>query len=569
MSERAAIVIQARTGSSRLPGKALAPLAGASLLERVVERVLAAETNAEVIVATTRLAEDDDIRAVCKRRGFRCHSGNPTDLLARHVEAARTVGADVLVKIPSDCPLIDPAVVRRVLGFAHEHAQRYDFVSNLLPPTYPNGQDVEVVSMKLACEAMVQATAPHEREHTTPFFWERPGRFRLGNVAWERGIDASRRHRWTVDYPEDHALVAAIYAVWSPSSPVFGIDAILDFLAQNPDIDAINAHQRGDGWRRRLRERDASNSERSGAARSSARARVFQRGRVATVTPPADDFDAERALALRVREHVVRMATGGGCFLGASLSCADIVAHLYSRVLRVDPERPDDPARDYFLLSKGHDVPTLYATLAERGFFEVERLGRHLQPGSHLYWHPNRAIPGVEFHSGSLGHLLAVGAGIALDIRLRGGDGRVFVLLGDGELDEGSIWETLLVAAAQKLDNLVAIVDRNRYQANCLTEELVPLEPLGPKFEAFGCGLARIDGHDFGALDATFRRLPIATGCPSVVVCDTVRGKGLPSLEGRVDRWFVDVSSEEVLVLLAELRGESEAELASEPLLVR
>ena len=118
MNERTAIVIQARTGSSRLPGKVLAPLAGVSLLERVVERVLEADTGAEVVVATTILSEDEDIRAICKRRGFRCHSGHPTDLLARHVEAARSVGADVLVKIPSDCPLIDPAVVRRVIGCA-------------------------------------------------------------------------------------------------------------------------------------------------------------------------------------------------------------------------------------------------------------------------------------------------------------------------------------------------------------------------------------------------------------------------------------------------------------------
>jgi transketolase len=290
---------------------------------------------------------------------------------------------------------------------------------------------------------------------------------------------------------------------------------------------------------------------------------------VSAISELEDGFARERALALRVREHVVRMATGGGCFLGASLSCTDIVVHLYARVLRVDPRRPDDPERDYFLLSKGHDVPALYGTLAERGFFDPARLAGHLQPGSHLYWHPNRAIPGVEFHSGSLGHLLAVGAGIASDIKLRGGTGRVFVLLGDGELDEGSIWETLLVAAALRLDNLVAIVDRNGFQANCPTEELVPLEPLDAKFEAFGCGFARVDGHDHAALDAAFRSVPRRAGKPTAIVCDTVRGKGIPSLEGRVDRWFVDVSDEEVSALLAELRGEAAATLASEPLFVR
>lgn len=296
---------------------------------------------------------------------------------------------------------------------------------------------------------------------------------------------------------------------------------------------------------------------------------MIRSGAVSAAHEIEDDFAAERALALRVREHVVRMATRGGCFLGASLSCTDIVVHLYCRVLRIDPARPDDPRRDFFLLSKGHDVPALYATLAERGFFDPSLLSRHLQPGSHLYWHPNRAIPGVEFHSGSLGHLLAVGAGIATDVKLRGGESRVFVLLGDGELDEGSVWETLLVAAARKLDNLIAIVDRNRFQANCATEDLVPLEPLDAKFQAFGCDVARLDGHDYAALDAAFRALPLGSGKPQVLVCDTVRGKGLPSIEGRVDRWFVDATEDEVHALIGELRGEAEATLSSEPLLVR
>jgi transketolase len=284
---------------------------------------------------------------------------------------------------------------------------------------------------------------------------------------------------------------------------------------------------------------------------------------------PSDDFAEERALAFRVREHIVRMATAGGCFIGASLSCADIVAYLYVRVLRIAPDRLDDPERDYFLLSKGHDVPALYATLAERGFFATDRLREHLMPGSHLYWHPNRAVPGVEFHSGSLGHALAVGAGIASDVKRRGGQSRVYVLLGDGELDEGSIWETLLVASAHRLDNLVAIVDRNHFQANCRTEELIPLEPLGAKFEAFGCDVRRVDGHDFSALHGAFGGLPRVSGRPTAIVCDTVRGKGLPSLEGRVDRWFVDFGANEIDALLAELRGERAAALRSAPLDVR
>src|SRR5262249_18359651 len=162
--------------------------------------------------------------------------------------------------------------------------------------------------------------------------------------------------------------------------------------------------------------------------------------------------------------------TNGGCFLGASLSCADILVYLYDRVLRLSPARLADPERDYLLLSKGHDVPALYGTLAERGYFPVARLANHLSIQDHLYWHPNRALPGVEFHSGSLGHLLSVGMGIALDAKLRGGPSRVFVVVGDGELDEGSMWEAALVAAAKALDNLVVIVDRNGFQANVATE---------------------------------------------------------------------------------------------------
>jgi transketolase len=261
------------------------------------------------------------------------------------------------------------------------------------------------------------------------------------------------------------------------------------------------------------------------------------------------------AVALRVREHCLRMATGGGCFIGASLSCADLLVHLYARVLDVRPETLDDPRRDYLLLSKGHDVPALYATLAEQGFLPRGRLRRHLEPGSGMYWHPSRTVPGVEFHSGSLGHLLAVGVGIALDIRLRGGTNRVFVLMGDGELDEGSVWEAALVASAHRLDNLVAVVDRNGFQANGRTEEVLPLEPLPAKFEAFGWECGEVDGHSFAALDDVFGRLPARRGKPTAIVAHSVRGRGVPSLEARADRWFADFTAAEVEALVRELHG--------------
>jgi len=273
------------------------------------------------------------------------------------------------------------------------------------------------------------------------------------------------------------------------------------------------------------------------------------------------------SLALRVREHIVRMSTDGGCFIGASLSCADLIVYLYSEVLNISPETSGDPNRDYLLLSKGHDVPALYGTLAELGFIERERLKNHLKTNDSIYWHPNRAIPGIEFHSGSLGHLLSVGIGIALDIKMRGGNNKVYVILGDGELNEGSVWEAMLVAASKKLDNLIAIVDRNQFQANVPTEELTTLEPLAPKFEAFGWQTTRINGHDFSEMEEAFVIMP--SDKPSIIIADTIRGKGLPSIEALADRWFVNFSHNEVEQLLEELHGKQVSTLTSETLMVR
>jgi len=266
------------------------------------------------------------------------------------------------------------------------------------------------------------------------------------------------------------------------------------------------------------------------------------------------------------------MSAGGGCFIGASLSCVELMVYLYEDFLRhgLDKGSPD-PRRDYLFLSKGHDVPALYGTFAELGFLDPNRLSNHLSTADSIYWHPNRAIPGVEFHSGSLGHLPAVAAGVALDCRLRGGDNRIVVITGDGELNEGSVWETILVANAQKLDNLILVVDRNQFQANIRTEELVPLEPLADKFRAFGCHVQRIDGHDLLQLEEAFRELPVANGTRGiqVIIADTVRGKGLPSIEARADRWFCAFTQAEVEQLLQELHGRKEVIIESETLVVR
>ena len=262
--------------------------------------------------------------------------------------------------------------------------------------------------------------------------------------------------------------------------------------------------------------------------------------------------DELRRLSLAVREHVIRMSAGGGCFLGASLSCTDLLVHLYARILRISVDTANDPDRDYLLLSKGHGAPALYGTLAELGFIERDRLA-HLGTHRTLQVHPERAVPGIEFHSGSLGHLLSVGIGIALDIRLRGGKNRVFVVVGDGELDEGSMWEAMLVANALGLDQLVVVIDRNQFQAGARTEELIPLEPLDQKIAAFGFAVTVVDGHDFGALESAARSIPHVLGRPTAIIAETVHGKGLPSLEGRAS--FVQSTPAEVEKLLAELRA--------------
>lgn len=275
------------------------------------------------------------------------------------------------------------------------------------------------------------------------------------------------------------------------------------------------------------------------------------------------------AIALKVREHIIKMSTDGGCFVGAALSAADLIVYLYAEFLNITPENLDNPNRDYLFLSKGHDVPALYGTFAELGLMDLERLKNHLSINDNIYWHPNTKIPCIEFHSGSLGHLPSVAIGVAMDIKLRGGHNKVVCITGDGELNEGTCWEAILVANAYKLDNLIFVVDRNHFQANMPTEELIPLEPLHDKFASFGASVRRIDGHDFDALHMAFSAYPFEKGKVNVVIADTVRGKGLPSIERRADRWFCNFNATEVDDLLKELHGEHLTQLTSETLVVR
>jgi len=285
-----------------------------------------------------------------------------------------------------------------------------------------------------------------------------------------------------------------------------------------------------------------------------------------SVQTPVNELEA---IALKVREHIVRMSTDGGCFVGASLSATDLIVYLYSEFLNITPGNLNDPDRDYLFLSKGHDVPALYGTFAELGLLEKDRLKNHLSLNDHIYWHPNTNIPGIEFHSGSLGHLPSVAIGVAMDIKIRGGKNKVVCIMGDGELNEGTCWEAALVANAYNLDNLIFVIDRNHFQANMATEDLIPLEPLHDKFTAFGAAVKRIDGHSFEALHEAFSAYPFQAGKLNVVIADTVRGKGLPSIERRADRWFCNFNATEVEELLKELHGETLTNLTSETLVVR
>ena len=247
---RMVTVIQARCGSSRLPGKVLLPLAGKPLLVRMVERVKAATFAGTVVVATTTLREDNAIDDLCQREGFSCFRGHVRDLLDRHYQAGLRERAEAVVKIPSDCPLIDPGVIDRVLAFYAEIPGRFDYVSNLHPPTYPDGNDVEVMSWPALALAWQEARRDYEREHTTPFFWDHPERFRIGNVVWETCLDYSMTHRWTIDYEEDYRFIKAVYDGLYNRDPLFGIDDILNLLHERGDMAVINSRHVGVNWYR-------------------------------------------------------------------------------------------------------------------------------------------------------------------------------------------------------------------------------------------------------------------------------------------------------------------------------
>jgi transketolase len=249
------------------------------------------------------------------------------------------------------------------------------------------------------------------------------------------------------------------------------------------------------------------------------------------VTETANDL---QALTRRVRRHIVRMVYGAKSgHIGGSLSAAEILAVLYGRILRHDPRRPDWPERDRFIMSKGHCTPLQYAILAEFGYLPVEELDTFRRKGSRLQGHSVLGKPpGVENSAGSLGMGLSFGLGIRLAMRLRGQDGHVYVLMGDGEQDEGQVWEAAMAAAHHEVDRLVAIVDRNGIQNDDFTKTTMRTEPLGEKYRAFGWQVREgIDGHDLEAVEAALRWARDVRGAPACVIFDTVKGKGVSFME--------------------------------------
>jgi spore coat polysaccharide biosynthesis protein SpsF len=243
-------VIQARMGSSRFPGKILLPLAGKPLLIRMVERVKASKYSGTIVVATTYTDPDDPIADICKGNSIPFFRGHPTDLLDRHLNVCKKNKADAVVKIPSDCPLIDPSVIDKVIKFYLDNYVNYDYVSNLHPATYPDGNDVEIFSKENLEKAWEEAGRKLEREHTTPYFWENPDKFKIGNVVWETGLDYSMSHRWTIDYEEDYLFIKSIYDELFYKDSLFSLNDILNLLKEKPELAKINEKYLGVNWYR-------------------------------------------------------------------------------------------------------------------------------------------------------------------------------------------------------------------------------------------------------------------------------------------------------------------------------
>jgi transketolase len=262
--------------------------------------------------------------------------------------------------------------------------------------------------------------------------------------------------------------------------------------------------------------------------------------------------------ARTVRAHTVKMAHDGKTpHVGSSLSPVDLLVALYFHAMKIAPPGPTGPDEDRFILSKGHGCLSYYATLAERGYFPVAWLEKYAQNESPLAEHPSPKIPGVEVATGSLGHGLAIAAGLALARKLDGRAGRTFVLLSDGECHEGSVWEAAMFAAGRRLDDLVALVDYNKLTATGRSDEVTALAPLAEKWRSFGWSVRELDGHDLGAIVAALDALPFEAGRPSAIVAHTIKGKGVSFMEDDLEWHYRPPNDDDLKRALDEIWGAS------------
>lgn len=269
---------------------------------------------------------------------------------------------------------------------------------------------------------------------------------------------------------------------------------------------------------------------------------------------PNSTFDILQHKSIAYRKMILSIIYSAKAgHTGGSLSCVDILNVLYNQVMDITPQNFDRINRDHYIHSKGHSVEALYAVLADRGFFPVENLKTVEKGGSEYIGHPTRSVPGIEQNTGALGHGLSVAVGMAIAAKKDGRANRVFTIMGDGELAEGSIWEASMSAAHYHLDNLVVIIDRNMLQISGSTESVMSLEPLADKFAAFGYAVRHVDGNNIEALLAIFKSLPFVAGKPNLIIAHTVKGKGVSFMENQAGWHHRVPSDEEYQMAMTEL----------------
>lgn len=270
-----------------------------------------------------------------------------------------------------------------------------------------------------------------------------------------------------------------------------------------------------------------------------------------------------KALSCDLRKDVVDMIVEGkGGHIGGDMSVMDILTELYFEQMNISPEHMDDPNRDRFVMSKGHSVEALYAVLARKGFFPIEQVMREFSKfGSPFIGHPNNKLPGIEMNSGSLGHGLPVCVGMALAGKMDGRDYRVYTVMGDGELAEGSIWEGAMAGSHYKLDNLCAVIDRNRLQISGKTEDVMAHDSQKERWSAFGWHVISVNGHDYNQLRAAFEGAKATKGKPTVIIANTIKGCGSSIMENKANWHHKVPTREEYDTIMKDLEARKEAAL--------